>query len=64
MRVQNPPARSDWLFYHYKVLRAICQSSLPSFYGMPLPALALRHEDGAVEVVKEFGYQDFKARLS
>jgi len=37
MRVQNPPARSDWLFYHYKMLRAICQSSRSSFHG-PLPA--------------------------
>ena len=35
-----------------------------TFNGMPLPALALRHEDGAVEVVKEFGYEDFKSRLS
>ena len=33
-------------------------------FAMPLPAIALRHENGAVEVVKEFGYQDFKGRLS
>ncbi len=35
-----------------------------TFNGMPLPALALRHEDGTVDVVKEFGYEDFKSRLS
>ena len=34
-----------------------------TFNGMPLPAIALRHEDGSVEVVKEFGYEDFKGRL-
>ena len=34
-----------------------------TFNGMPLPTIALRHEDGAVEVVKEFGYEDFKSRL-
>ena len=35
-----------------------------TFNGMSLPTIALRHEDGAVEVVKEFGYEDFKSRLS
>ena len=35
-----------------------------TFNGMPLPALVLRHEDGTVEVVKTFGYEDFKNRLS
>ena len=34
-----------------------------TFNGMPLPAIALRHEDGSVELVKEFGYEDFKGRL-
>ncbi|MEF2800317.1 MAG: carboxynorspermidine decarboxylase, partial [Acutalibacter sp.] len=35
-----------------------------TFNGMSLPAIALRHEDGTVDVVKEFGYEDFKSRLS
>ena len=35
-----------------------------TFNGMPLPTIALRHEDGTVDVVKEFGYEDFKNRLS
>ena len=35
-----------------------------TFNGMPLPDMALRHEDGTVEVVKTFGYEDFKNRLS
>ena len=35
-----------------------------TFNGMPLPDIALRHQDGSCEVVHHFGYQDFKMRLS
>jgi carboxynorspermidine decarboxylase len=35
-----------------------------TFNGMPLPAIALEHEDGDCELVKTFDYQDFKGRLS
>ena len=35
-----------------------------TFNGMPLPAIALEHEDGDCELVKTFGYDDFKGRLS
>ena len=35
-----------------------------TFNGMPLPDIALRHTDGSCEVVRRFGYQDFKTRLS
>lgn len=35
-----------------------------TFNGMPLPAIALEHEDGDCELVKTFGYEDFKGRLS
>ncbi len=35
-----------------------------TFNGMPLPAIALMHEDGDYELVKTFGYNDFKGRLS
>ena len=35
-----------------------------TFNGMPLPDIALRHSDGSCEVVKRFGYEDFKMRLS
>ncbi len=34
-----------------------------TFNGMPLPDIALMHEDGEVEVLKSFGYEDFKSRL-
>lgn len=35
-----------------------------TFNGIGLPSIALKHEDGTIEVVKEFGYSDFKGRLS
>ena len=35
-----------------------------TFNGMPLPAIALRRQDGEVELVRSFGYEDFKTRLS
>lgn len=35
-----------------------------TFNGMPLPDIALRHAGGSCEVVRRFGYQDFKTRLS
>jgi len=35
-----------------------------TFNGIKLPSLLLVHKDGAVEIVKEFGYTDYKMRLS
>lgn len=35
-----------------------------TFNGIPLPGIAILKEDGTVQMVKEFGYEDFKMRLS
>ena len=35
-----------------------------TFNGVRHPAIALQHEDGSLEVVREFNYQDFRDRLS
>lgn len=35
-----------------------------TFNGMPLPAIAVVDESGKTRVIKEFGYTDFKNRLS
>ncbi len=35
-----------------------------TFNGMPLPDIAILHENGECEVIKRFGYNDFKERLS
>lgn len=34
-----------------------------TFNGMPLPAIALKRESGECEIIREFGYGDFKGRL-
>ena len=35
-----------------------------TFNGVKHPAIALQHENGEVEVIREFRYEDFEARLS
>ena len=35
-----------------------------TFNGINLPAIAIKRRGGEVEIVKEFGYDDFKGRLS
>ena len=35
-----------------------------TFNGMGLPSILLRRCDGVDELVREFGYEDFKGRLS
>jgi carboxynorspermidine decarboxylase len=35
-----------------------------TFNGIRLPSIAIEREDGRIEVVREFGYEDFKSRLS
>lgn len=34
-----------------------------TFNGMPLPAIALKRKSGECEIIREFGYGDFKGRL-
>jgi carboxynorspermidine decarboxylase len=34
-----------------------------TFNGTPLPGLALLHENGSIEAVRRFGYEDFRSRL-
>jgi carboxynorspermidine decarboxylase len=35
-----------------------------TFNGVPHPSIVLQHEDGRLETVREFGYADFRDRLS
>ena len=35
-----------------------------TFNGMPLPEIVFRRADGSCEVIRSFGYEDFKGRLS
>ena len=43
---------------HYTMVKAT------TFNGVPLPSIAIKRLDGRVDVVKEFGYEDFRDRLS
>ncbi len=35
-----------------------------TFNGMPLPSIVYKRQDGRFEIIREFGYSDFKMRLS
>ncbi|WP_425605568.1 carboxynorspermidine decarboxylase [Luteolibacter rhizosphaerae] len=35
-----------------------------TFNGVPHPSIVFQHEDGRLETVREFGYEDFRDRLS
>lgn len=35
-----------------------------TFNGIKLPSLVIKRKDGSVELIKEFGYEDYKNRLS
>lgn len=43
---------------HYTMVKA------STFNGVQLPAIAMKKEDGSIEILREFGYEDFKERLS
>ena len=43
---------------HYTMVKAT------TFNGVKLPSIAIQRIDGTVEVVRKFGYEDFKHRLS
>jgi carboxynorspermidine decarboxylase len=43
---------------HYTMVKAT------TFNGVKLPSIAIQRVDGSIEVVREFGYEDFKNRLS
>ena len=34
------------------------------FNGVAHPAIAIVRRDGAIEIIREFGYEDFKSRMS
>jgi len=43
---------------HYTMVKAT------TFNGIKLPSIAIQRLNGEIEVIREFGYEDFKARLS
>jgi carboxynorspermidine decarboxylase len=43
---------------HYTMVKAT------TFNGIKLPSIAIRRLNGDIDLVREFGYEDFKERLS
>ena len=56
------PAVGDRLSFGDMAIYSMVKTN--TFNGMPLPAIALLREDGDCELVRTFGYEDFKGRLS
>lgn len=57
-----PLKEGDRLVFEDMALYTMVKTN--TFNGMPLPDIALRMENGECKVVKSFGYEDFKNRLS
>ena len=58
----NPLAEGDLVVFEDMALYTMVKTN--TFNGMPLPGIAYRDREGSITAVKEFGYQDFKMRLS
>ena len=52
----------DTLYFEDMAIYSMVKNN--TFNGIGLPDIVLRHENGECEVVKHFGYEDFKGRLS
>lgn len=59
---EHPVAIGDRLVFEDMAIYSMVKNN--TFNGMPLPGIALLKEDGTVEMIKTFGYEDFKERLS
>ena len=57
-----PLKEGDRLVFEDMALYTMVKTN--TFNGMPLPSIVLRHVDGSKEVIRSFGYEDFKKRLS
>ena len=60
-RFASPPRVGDLLCFGDMAIYTTCKNN--TFNGMPLPALGLRRDGGALVPLRSFGYDDFKARL-
>lgn len=58
----EPLQEGDRLVFEDMAIYSMVKNN--TFNGMPLPAIVLRRENGACEIIKQFGYEDFRQRLS
>jgi carboxynorspermidine decarboxylase len=58
----HPLSIGDRLYFEDMAIYSMVKNN--TFNGIPLPSIAVLEEDGGVQVIKTFGYSDFKERLS
>ncbi len=58
----QPLSIGDRLCFEDMAIYSMCKNN--TFNGMPLPDIGILRTDGSYEIVKRFGYSDFKERLS
>ena len=58
----HPLKEGDKLVFEDMAIYSMVKNN--TFNGICLPSIALRKEDGSIQVIRRFGYQDFKGRLS
>jgi len=58
----RPLAVGDRLFFTDMAIYTMVKSN--TFNGVRLPSIALERENGEVEIIRRFGYEDYKGRLS
>ena len=56
-----PLAEDDLLLFGDMAIYTTCKNN--TFNGMPLPSIYALRENGRLELLKSFGYEDFKMRL-
>ena len=59
---REPLQIGDRLCFEDMAIYSMCKNN--TFNGLPLPDIGILHTDGSYEVVRHFGYADFKGRLS
>ena len=56
-----PLREGDLLLFGDMAIYTTCKNN--TFNGMPLPDIRVLSADGSTELIRSFGYQDFKMRL-
>ena len=59
---ERPLKEGDRLVFEDMAIYSMVKNN--TFNGMRLPAIALREKDGGCRLIKQFGYRDFRDRLS
>ena len=58
----KPLESGERLVFCDMAIYSMCKNN--TFNGMPLPSIYILKENGEIQLVKKFGYEDFKSRLS